>query len=473
MKFTLSLAILSLTIAATSASAQNVEFGERSGDEMTFEAHGKAYMVLPAKLVVDGFLQNIIPSPDGRYIYAAVVAKEDSIFRAIATGNIPQDPTVQHILYDVKAGRKSVVAELPLESSPQFRAWLPDSSGLSFWIDEREEEADKNRPGWYILWLNETSIKVPEMDLTRRMGEIIKVGNTYVVKTWSTGPENVEDFRLQIYSADFSSVRTIALPNDSHPFVSAIPNQMAVYYRNNDGKFIGVNLNTGQTSEIQRPAPPEFVKPMFEVSATEKRPILIGGYGWASSQMPIDPAAPRQPSNPLKALSSMDYAVVSKESQTGGLLADNKYVWHVKERGLFLSEILEVDKAILDQQRSAAERTELLNRAKQVATGMMIYGADHDGQFPPINNWTSNLSPYVKNLEVMEGFVYMLGNKNRSDIEDPANTVLGYIDGKDGRAVAYANGSVKWEPRNVPLLLAEPRHIAFVLPKTITHAFPR
>ncbi|MEZ5163466.1 MAG: hypothetical protein R2688_06890 [Fimbriimonadaceae bacterium] len=418
-------------------------------------------MVLPSKLAVDGFLQNIKPSPDGRYIYAALISQDDSIFKALATGQTPHNPIVQHVLYDVSAGRKTVIAEFPMETSPFAMNWLSDSSGLHTTVSDGEN------PGNYILWLNGRLSKIPGVIPPRVMGSIIKVGTVFVTNSWVRGPGGFEDLKLHVYSSDFSSSKTYDLPEKVHPFIDVVPNQMAVYVRNDSGTFIAINLMTGQFSEIHRPAPPAFVEPKFEVYVAEKMPLLIGRYGW-NHVAPIVGSGSHQeetgtPLQKISNSSSADYAVVAKDAYSGGLMEGDRFIWHAKERGLFISEIIEVDKNILQDSKDAAERTVLISNAKQVATGMMIYSSDYDGQFPPINNWTENLMPYMKNRDIMNGFVYMLGDKNFADITDPANTVLGYIEGKDGRAVDYVDGHVKWEPSKNPLLLAEQKHIAGVL----------
>jgi prepilin-type processing-associated H-X9-DG protein len=52
----------------------------------------------------------------------------------------------------------------------------------------------------------------------------------------------------------------------------------------------------------------------------------------------------------------------------------------------------------------------------------------------------------VKNSSILEGFVYTFKGGKLSDVDKPAETVLGYIEGPGGRAVAYLDGHVKWVP---------------------------
>lgn len=94
-----------------------------------------------------------------------------------------------------------------------------------------------------------------------------------------------------------------------------------------------------------------------------------------------------------------------------------------------------------------AERARLISDAKQVATALHIYAADYDDVLPSNNSdWMEALYPYTKNRQLLDGFVYTFGGGSLSDIKNPANTEIGYKEGPGGRAVAYADGHVKWVP---------------------------
>lgn len=95
----------------------------------------------------------------------------------------------------------------------------------------------------------------------------------------------------------------------------------------------------------------------------------------------------------------------------------------------------------------AAEKARIISDAKQVATAMHIYAADYDDNLPSNNgDWMEALFPYTKNRQLFDGFVYTFGGGNLNDIKDPSTTELGYKEGPGGRAVAYADGHVRWIP---------------------------
>jgi prepilin-type processing-associated H-X9-DG protein len=97
----------------------------------------------------------------------------------------------------------------------------------------------------------------------------------------------------------------------------------------------------------------------------------------------------------------------------------------------------------------AAERTKILSDAKQVALGLIMYSSDHDDTLPGNGgDWASLISPYLRNNSLMDGFVYTFAGGNLADVQDPAKTEIGYKSGPGGRAVAYADGHVRWIPDN-------------------------
>ena len=93
----------------------------------------------------------------------------------------------------------------------------------------------------------------------------------------------------------------------------------------------------------------------------------------------------------------------------------------------------------------AAKRAAAMSKAKQVALGLIMYSADNDDAIPGDLDLRKDVSPYVRNDSVFDGFVYTFQGGKLSDLKDPANTVLGYTDTPDGRAVAYADGHVVWK----------------------------
>lgn len=109
--------------------------------------------------------------------------------------------------------------------------------------------------------------------------------------------------------------------------------------------------------------------------------------------------------------------------------------------------LTKVDRKAYDAALLAEAIRETVQRAKQVAVGLMIYAADYEDNLPANDgDINSKLGPYLKNNELLSGFTYTFGGGSLVDVERPAETEIGYIDGPGGRAAIYADGHAKWIP---------------------------
>lgn len=111
----------------------------------------------------------------------------------------------------------------------------------------------------------------------------------------------------------------------------------------------------------------------------------------------------------------------------------------------------------------------VMRDAKQVGLAMQMYAADYDEEMP-INNgdWMDNVDPYLKNRLVMDGFTYTYSGGNLSELKDPSKTEVGFKAGPGGRAVVYADGSVKWIPDSGPTALFIDRRVVIQGKKQIS-----
>ena len=60
---------------------------------------------------------------------------------------------------------------------------------------------------------------------------------------------------------------------------------------------------------------------------------------------------------------------------------------------------------------------------------------------------TDLLMPITKNSELFTGFVYTFEGGSATAIREPSQTVIGYVQGKYGRALMYSDSHAKWESR--------------------------
>lgn len=90
----------------------------------------------------------------------------------------------------------------------------------------------------------------------------------------------------------------------------------------------------------------------------------------------------------------------------------------------------------------------VMSNAKQLGLGLIMYAEDYDESFPtPSDSLQNDLTPYLRNNDLYDGFNYTYGGGRLADITNPAQTELGTVDGPDGQAVIFADGHVRWFPR--------------------------
>ncbi len=91
------------------------------------------------------------------------------------------------------------------------------------------------------------------------------------------------------------------------------------------------------------------------------------------------------------------------------------------------------------------QRTSIMSRAKQLGTSLAIFAADNDDTYPNGDNIKDRLMPYCKNEGLFKDFHYTFAGGPTSGIANPASTEIGYVDGPGGRAIIYADTSVRWK----------------------------
>ncbi|MCB0825908.1 MAG: hypothetical protein KDC26_06940 [Armatimonadetes bacterium] len=449
MKIVSGLAASSILFLSCAALAQTSTFGQRTSQEKIFKSEGKTYMVLPAKLAVDGFVRKVLPSPDGKFLFAVVYSKDDTWLKSRLTSRPQTELQSQYVLYNIETSESKILSTFSSRSARDPMQWLPNSQGVLISIEVEEGR------GIYVMSKDGSMKPLAGVGDKERITNMIPIGENFVTLKQHFLSATETAMSLQVYNQSLELTKSHVLPNNIGPHVTALPNANAVQLMTKDQKWISVDIDSGNQGQLGAFVRIHEDRPRFQSLITPEELLLIGG--WDQNLYTLQSASPssgaKEHSDPRNhaPISDTDFAVVSKDSFQSGIVPGDQYVWHIRERGLYLSEVVESKVIISTTPTGPDEKLILTNIAKMVATAIMIYAADHEEQFPTIENWTEKIIPYLKNRPIMEGFVYMLGDKHLKDIKDPAKTVLGYIDGKDGRAVAYADGHVKWEKHEPPL----------------------
>lgn len=149
----------------------------------------------------------------------------------------------------------------------------------------------------------------------------------------------------------------------------------------------------------------------------------------------------KNPKNPGPATSQVQVASDVNDCWMSPDLSNIAFLSHGK---LFASEIVRMDLAAFAKAKEQAEISEALSNAKQVATAVMIYSADYDDAMPLKDGFSDSVMPYIKNQDLLNGFVYTYNGGPLSGLKDPATTEIGYSMTAGGKCVAFADGHVKY-----------------------------
>lgn len=144
--------------------------------------------------------------------------------------------------------------------------------------------------------------------------------------------------------------------------------------------------------------------------------------------------------------SEFQFALVSPSAdvRTSKIAPDRSAIAYMDRGNVFVREMIKLDTKEFTALLEREEQQDAITKAKQIATAIHIYMADWDDVFPGADGFNDKMMPYLKNRQMLDGFVYTFSDRKATDIAEPSKTEIGYVDGRRGRAVAYADGSVKW-----------------------------
>lgn len=119
-------------------------------------------------------------------------------------------------------------------------------------------------------------------------------------------------------------------------------------------------------------------------------------------------------------------------------------VAYASQGNLMVRPLVRVPRTAYDEAMAARERTEALSQAKQVGLAFIMYASDMDDVLPENGaDYRSMLGPYVRNEGLFNGFNYVFKGGKMTDVESPAETILGYVSYPGGRATVYVDGHAK------------------------------
>ena len=114
----------------------------------------------------------------------------------------------------------------------------------------------------------------------------------------------------------------------------------------------------------------------------------------------------------------------------------------------FVSDLIPInlEAAIRSLTEKAIEEAKSI--AKQNATSAIIYASDYDDVLPFSSASARDaLYPYIKNRFLQDNVIWTnLTGQKLTELSDPSKTELGYVAGPGGRAIIFADSSVRWRP---------------------------
>lgn len=178
-------------------------------------------------------------------------------------------------------------------------------------------------------------------------------------------------------------------------------------------------------------------------------PAVEDGYREGKSEEPPMQVGVEKPPKPnagiylhIKGGKPEELGLVSSEGTLPLLSPRNDAVAYLWGNGAYVRTLVKVDRKAYEASVLETERQRAMTAAKNVGLAMSMYAADADDAYP-LNDQKASVGPYIRDLAMLESFVYTYAGGNPGG---SGTTEIGYVAGPGGRAVVYADGSVKWVP---------------------------
>jgi prepilin-type processing-associated H-X9-DG protein len=149
----------------------------------------------------------------------------------------------------------------------------------------------------------------------------------------------------------------------------------------------------------------------------------------------------------LSAAEHSDYqhCLICADASSAQLSPAGDAVFYVSQGIGYVRSFVRMSKDQFEKALAAATRSEMMSKSKQAALALLMFASDNDDKFPMKEaDLLGILYPYLKDGELLRGFVYTFAGGDMKLIDRPAETEIGYVLGPGGRAVAYVDGHVVW-----------------------------
>jgi hypothetical protein len=403
-----------------------------------------ALFFLPAKYVSEGDIKEMLWSQDGKFLLVNRTSR--AITREVleAQFNPAPQPTGipklegEILVWNLASAKTWSIKKYDASTTQATAQWLGNSNTLTFCLSRQKEAvaqlftstADGTvRELPHFTQCAESSIH-PLKNSADAVLAMRSIEGNYSVRRFNAslqfGPELCqprEAFVRFIHDRD-EAVLSPLVPMDEQ----GKPQTKVASYR-------GVNVLTGKSRSLTI----DQTEPPIASPDADTAPKII------SREMSVNMTGG---ATRVVMMQSDKESVLISGDATLALANDQLTAVAFQTQGVILVRpIARVPLVLFDRAKEEAEKTLLMERAKEVAKGFAIYAQDHhDTMLGAGSNWKAEMQPYMKTASLLDDFVLAFPGGVISSLEKPSDTVLGYFYGKAGRVAAYVDGSVRWIP---------------------------
>lgn len=206
--------------------------------------------------------------------------------------------------------------------------------------------------------------------------------------------------------------------------------------------FYRLDPSTAEISRVEKPA------------LYERQPVMTPGLSLSLGEAEL--AGPKG-SPPIKARPALvtasnpargerPYVVVALDAEQAELSPTLDCVAYVTQGAAFVREIARIPGEVFLRTQQATRMAVITSNGKQAALAIIMYATDNEQRLPSASEFADAIKPYLPDSgKILDSFVYLAPAERLTDIQNPAETRLGYIPTPpEGYVIVFADGHVKW-----------------------------
>lgn len=418
-----------------------LSFGQNFNAKEILPLSTEALLLMPAEQACSGMVVDTKWSQNGKYLLVESVklGLTSSNIEAVLAGNQSQfSGGVELSTYDTNSGEIRVIRKLP-DVSPITVDWIGNSrvvllgSSSNIETDGRIESSTT----YSLLDVVTGAMKqIGSYPDGKGMQAVVSPGAPLVALIFKS------DEAIQFVRAD-----GFVFPAVKFPSPSGIP-----FWADKGKDFYFMTIERGPQHRIIRNTwkfIPGSEPVKLDVQVNEDQPtasatVAINQRIFTVSQSKTAAAAHLVW---LVRKENADSLLVTSDGENPSLSPNENAVSYTSRGALVVRRIAHVPILAYKKIKADGEKAAAISNAKQAALALIMYAHDYDDVLPSNGSgWRDNVMPYIKSQQVINTFNYTYSGGLLTSLSNPAGFPIGYVDGPNGHAVAYADGHVVWVP---------------------------